>query len=481
MPRNPVAEITKILADITAKSQGLATRELSSPADMLVFEREVEGIKAELGERVSASVIVANVERLDQEKPRGHRHDGLTSMGMRSTTFRLLGGTKVKVTARYCLPVHGKRRGRRRGVGRHGKWGRGSYPALARLGIQDGATPALASEVAWHAAEAASMEVAQQALARRGVRMDRKAIRRLAYRYGQRSLRLRDARIQASGASGGRDSAGPLAGKRVVVGVDGGRCRLRSGETRGRRRAKTKRRGYRAPWREPKVLTIYTIDERGRRDRRELPLHDGTMKDADAVFALIVGHLRLLGAAEAALLVLIGDGARWIWDRIDKLITAVGIPRERFVAIVDYYHAVEHLQKAADLRESWSAPKRKDWMARNKKHLRAGRVETVIQAIDDLCVGRRAKAMRTERNYFARNAERMRYRVFENRGLPIGSGAVESAVRRLVNLRIKSNATYWLEQSAEAILHLRAVLKAGRWEELERHAFDAAPSLMEAA
>jgi len=54
-------------------------------------------------------------------------------------------------------------------------------------------------------------------------------------------------------------------------------------------------------------------------------------------------------------------------------------------------------------------------------------------------------------------------------------------VRRLVNLRIKSNATYWLEQSAEAILHLRAVLKAGRWEELERHAFDAAPSLMGAA
>jgi len=283
---------------------------------MLVFERDVEGIKTELGNRVSAAVIGANVERLDQEKPRGHRHDGSTSMGMRSTTFRLLGGAKVKVTARYCLPVRGKHRGRRRAVGRHGQWGRGWYPALAQLGIQDGATPALASEVAWHAAEAASMEVAQQALARRGVKMDRKAIRRLAYRYGQRSLRLRDARIQAAGD---RESVGPLAGKRVVASVDGGRCRVRSGEKRGRRRAKTRRRGYNAPWREPKVLTIYTIDERGRRDRRELPLHDGTMKDADAVFALIVGYLRLLGAADAAQLVLIGDGVRWIWDRLDRL------------------------------------------------------------------------------------------------------------------------------------------------------------------
>jgi len=460
MPQNLAAEITKILADITAKCQELATRKLSSPADMLGFERDVEGLKTEFGNRVSAAVIRANVERLDQEKPRGHRHDGSTSMGMRSTTFRLLGGAKVKVTARYCLPVRGEHRGRRRAVGRLGQWGRGWYPALVQLGIQDGATPALASEVAWHAAEAASMEVAQQALARRGVKMDRKAIRRLAYRYGQRSLRLRDALIQAAGD---RESAGPLAGKRVVASVDGGRCRVRSGEKRGRRRAKTRHRGYNAPWREPKVLTIYTIDERGRRDRRELPLHDKTMKDADSVFALIVGYLRLLGAADAAQLVLIGDGARWIWDRLDRLITAVGIPPERFVAIVDYYHAVEHLQKAADLRENWSATKRKDWMARNKKHLRAGHVETVIQAINDLCVGRRAKAMRTERNYFARNAERMRYRTFEHRGLPIGSGAVESAVRRLVNLRLKSNATYWLKQNAEAILHLRAVLKAGRF------------------
>ena len=313
------------------------------------------------------------------------------------------------------------------------------------------------------------MEVAQQALARRGVRLDRKTIRRLAYRYGRRALQLRDERIRASTEA---PMTGQLAGKRVVVSVDGGRLRLRSGERRGRRRAKTRYRGYSAPWREPKVLTIYTVDDRGRRDRHELPLHDGTMQDADSVFALMVGHLRLLGAADAVVLVLVGDGARWIWDRIDFLVPAVGIPHERFIAIVDYYHAVEHLQKAADLRANWSASKRKAWMARNKKHLRAGRIEEVIRAIDELRVGRRAKALETERNYFIRNRDRMRYRDFERRGLPIGSGAVESAVRQVVNLRLKSNATYWLEPNAEAILHLRAVLKAGRWDELARHVFD---------
>ena len=51
---------------------------------------------------------------------------------------------------------------------------------------------------------------------------------------------------------------------------------------------------------------------------------------------------------------------------------------------MDYYHAVEHLQKVADLCKNWSAPKSKDWMARNKKHLRDGHVETVIKAINEL-------------------------------------------------------------------------------------------------
>jgi len=53
---------------------------------------------------------------------------------------------------RYRVPKREKRRGRRRGVGRRGKGGRGCYPALARLGIVHGATPALMSEVGWHAA-----------------------------------------------------------------------------------------------------------------------------------------------------------------------------------------------------------------------------------------------------------------------------------------------------------------------------------------
>ena len=52
--------------------------------------------------------------------------------------------------------------------------------------------------------------------------------------------------------------------------------------------------------------------------------------------------------------------------------------------------------------------------------------------------------------------------------MPIGSGAVEVAIRRVVNLRLKGPSIYWHKKSAEAVLLLRSYYKAGRWNHLER-------------
>ena len=70
-------------------------------------------------------------------------------------------------------------------------------------------------------------------------------------------------------------------------------------------------------------------------------------------------------------------------------------------------------------------------------------------------------------NYWERNKDRMRYDAFRAQGIPIGSGAVESSVRRVVNLRRKGASIVWTEDHAEGVLHLRAHAKSGRWHELE--------------
>src|SRR5205823_14535410 len=61
------------------------------------------------------------------------------------------------------------------------------------------------------------------------------------------------------------------------------------------------------------------------------------------------------------------------------------------------------------------------------------------------------------------------YATFRRRGLPIGSGAIESAVRRIINLRLKGNGLLWLEENAEAVLVMRAAVLTQRWQETLEH------------
>ena len=79
-------------------------------------------------------------------------------------------------------------------------------------------------------------------------------------------------------------------------------------------------------------------------------------------------------------------------------------------------------------------------------------------------------AIRTHRNYFIKHQSRMGYMKLMAMKLPIGSGAIESTVRRVVNLRLKGPSICWCRASAEAILLLRSYDKAGQWNLLKQMA-----------
>ncbi len=67
------------------------------------------------------------------------------------------------------------------------------------------------------------------------------------------------------------------------------------------------------------------------------------------------------------------------------------------------------------------------------------------------------------------DAGRLRYDCLRRRGVPRGSGAIESTIRRVINLRLKGNGIYWTEDNAEAVFQLRATVVSGRWEEILEH------------
>lgn len=162
-----------------------------------------------------------------------------------------------------------------------------------------------------------------------------------------------------------------------------------------------------------------------------------------------------------------------------KLLKTLGLSKDQVIEAIDFYHAVEHLGKVAALRKSWSASERKRWVKHQRKLLLTGRVAEVIAAIDELCLGRSSTVINRERNYFFKNIHRLNYAQLSASKLPIGSGAVESAIRRVINLRLKGPGIFWLRENAEAMLMMRSFYKAGRWNLFTNLAF--APSFQEAA
>jgi hypothetical protein len=305
-----------------------------------------------------------------------------------------------------------------------------------------------------------SLREVQDVLANRGVALDTTTVRLIAYRYAARARRE-----QQIDQAAFQDT---VAGRRVVISRDGGRLRLR--ESKRGLKTKKGRKRYTGAWREPKVLIVFVVDAEGKRDASFAPVMDATLTGPDAVFALLRTYVQRLEITQADQVLFIADGAPWIWKRVPLLMHALGLAAEQVHALLDFYHAVQHLGQVATLRRDWSVKARARWRSRQRRGLLQGQVEQVIAAVQGIGRGRNSKAIRTHRDYFIKNQSRMAYARLMVLKLPIGSGAIESTVRRVVNLRLKGPSMCWCRASAEAILLWRSYSKAGRWNQLKHMA-----------
>lgn len=430
-------------------------RQFNNREELEKYEQEVarqtDGLAGllvglKLQESIANERVTAQAKQL--MKRAGKR---MKNQGVREVEVKVARGATVRVKSEY---YSGKSDGRK-------KRGQGVYPTLVLLGIYQGCTPSLAQDISAMAVLLGSFEEARQVLLNRGIKIDVKTVRTISYRTAQRARLLQQSeqfKLEEN-----------LTGRRVIISSDGGRIRIR--KTKRGQKTKKGRNRYSTYWREPKVMIIYTVTEKGEMDRSYAPFIDGTLKGPDTLFSLLGYYLSELNICSADKIVFIADGAPWIWKRLPKLFKSLGLNKDQVFEVIDFYHAVEHLGKVAALRKSWNSSERKRWVKHQRKLLLTGRVTEVIAAIEELCRGRSGKAITRERNYFFNNINRLNYAQLSALGLPIGSGAVESAIRRVINLRIKGPGIFWLHENAEAILMMRSFYKAGRWNLFNKMAF----------
>jgi hypothetical protein len=345
-------------------------------------------------------------------------------------------------------------------------------PLLDLLGVEPGRiSGALARLLALLATVAPYPLAARLAWLLLGVTISPMGIWRVAQRLGEAAAHYDDdlSRYHADSRSTGAPTPGAPAA--VVLGVDG--CNLGM-QVRSKRRRR--RDGETPPplppveegrFREVKTGVLLLPSDRvetspGRRSlvRRFLVTCLG---DADTIFARLYAQLRELGWVGAhTTVVVVGDGAEWIWNRAPMFV--------RRCEILDFWHALEHAWGFARLRYGEGSAQADRWVHEIAEDLRAGKVQDVIARLKRLQpkTPQLRESLQALIRYYSEHAGRMRYDEYLRLGYGIGSGAVESAHKRVVQARFRQAGMRWSEAGARRLLALRLLLLHDNWARLDR-------------
>jgi len=159
-------------------------------------------------------------------------------------------------------------------------------------------------------------------------------------------------------------------------------------------------------------------------------------------------------------LVIIGDGAKWIWNWVEDNYPGA-------VQILDFFHAKEKLVLLSKV--FFKEKDRNNWVKKQIDLLLNDQVEEVIKNIERLlCRNEEAKEIKQKTlNYYREHEDRMLYKTYRDKGLLIGSGPIEAAHRSVIQTRMKLSGQKWSIKGANAIANLRCLHKSNSWNILE--------------
>ena len=183
----------------------------------------------------------------------------------------------------------------------------------------------------------------------------------------------------------------------------------------------------------------------------------------EQLFAECLRH----GMGKAAEVLVIADGAMWIWN----------VVRDRFEGAkqqLDFYHASQHLWAVAQALHPEDEKLARQWIEPLLKKLKAGRAIRVIGELELVAKRLRAKrraAAESELEYFRTHRQRLDYKASTRRGQPLGSGAIESTCRQY-QCRFKRPGQFWTQSGDEALICLETFWRNGRWHLLFPHSSD---------
>ena len=327
--------------------------------------------------------------------------------------------------------------------------GAGFFPLDEELGLLPGTlTPSLAEDAALLGSLVPFTPAAELIGRFRKVEVSEATVRRVSENSGQAWVELQ--REEAEALELEEAPEGPALQQ---LSVDGAMVPLLHGE-----------------WAEVKTLVIGTIEEPGLTG--EVHAQDlsyfSRMLDQQSFGRLATVETHRRGTERAGTVCAVVDGAEWQQKFID-------LHCPDAVRILDWCHAAEYLSKAGQAAFGAGTAEASEWLGIQLHQLKHGEPEEVLRSLRGLCLElagggeKGSEALQTVKRsmeYLKKRKGQIRYAEFQAQGYPIGSGAVESANKLVVEVRLKGPGMHWARKNVDPMLALRTVVCSDRWGEV---------------
>lgn len=346
------------------------------------------------------------------------------------------------------------------------------YPADKALGLSENSTASpLVQEMCALLVSKMPAAQAELVIARlTGVAISRSTLAREAQRQGDRAIQKREEQIKwptplpIPKPSIGLDQ--PLIPFTLVIQMDAWNIRER--DNWGETEAIKKRGGDLNRWHWVYTGTCFRLNQRCIKGKNRAMITErsyvATRQGIEPMIQQLHAEAMRRGLGQAERVLVIADGAVWIWNAA----------KDRFseaVQRLDLFHANSYLWAVANQLFGENKLEARRWIKPLLRQLRKDKVARVIESLNELIpqlTEPQANATKKAVEYFGNNKERMKYAEGEERGEPLGSGAIESTCRQL-QCRMKRCGQFWSTAGDESILCLEMFWRNDRWDQLFPH------------
>jgi len=212
-------------------------------------------------------------------------------------------------------------------------------------------------------------------------------------------------------------------------------------------------------WRENKTVMVFT-------DKDMIKRKDGSQIIVRKEYAALIGSAdefkgHVLNAAVRAgygkvkNVVIIADGATWIRNMCEEIFPDA-------TQILDLYHMKENIYTYAKEMYNQDEERYVPWAENVCRLVENGKIDEALKEIPD-DDGQRPKTVKL-RSYLENNREKMDYPSYKQKGWFVGSGAIESANKTIVQRRLKQAGMRWSVSGAQAMLTLRCKDESRLWD-----------------